>query len=64
MNEIKVARWYFFLILFLFLTLACVAIDCLNKVPRRDVMLLVLHNVALPALITVVLYVRDWIREK
>jgi hypothetical protein len=64
MSELKLARWRFSLIMFLFLTLAGVVFDCLYKMPRGDAMLLLLRNAVLPAVLTVVLYVIDWADKK
>lgn len=52
----KIARWRFYLIAFLFLTLSGVTFDCVYEMPLRNVIALFSHNAILPGLIAVVLY--------
>lgn len=68
MNEIKLARWRLFLVLFLLLTLVNLSVDCLYKslykMPLRNAMQLLLDNAVLPAIVAVGLYVYFWIRKR
>jgi len=64
MNEIKMAKWRFFLIVFLFLTLASMSVECFSKTDRSAFMLVVLRNAVLPGLVTIALYLVDWLRDK
>lgn len=58
MKEIKLAKWRYFLMFFLLLTSANLAIDCLYKagMPFRDVLALILKDALLPAIIVAVTF--------
>lgn len=58
MNEIKLAKWRYFSILFLLLTSVGVTIDCLHKIglPFRSVLELILRNAVFPAIIVAAIF--------
>ena len=66
MKEIKLAKWRYFLMMFVLLTSGSVAVDCVYKLglPFRDVLDLILKDALLPAFIAAGILLGGWLREQ
>jgi hypothetical protein len=64
MDNIKLTKWRFYVMMFLLLTLGGLAFDYLRSVPRGSIMPLLLHDATYPAVLLAVLYVIDWVRDR
>lgn len=54
--EIKVQKWRVYLLFFVALAAGNIAVECLWRIPRGEVLKLVLSNSVVPAVVTTLLY--------